>query len=746
MTRLKIAISLAALLFLVLIGAGAASAYWTAQAAVSSTVTAATLSDSCQNVTTVVNASFEQPAISASAGWTDVPNGSMPGWQSTDPAGIEVWQSGANGLGVNAPVGNQFVELNANMAGTLSQTISTTPGQILQWSLLHHGRVGVDTMQVSIGALNGIPVAQGNYSDGTSAWGRHSGAYIVPAGQTSTTLSLTAISTATGDTTVGNFLDDVSFGSGPCLAATSSVSDITRPGTTYQIGDVIQYVTTVQNTGSTPAMSSILRNTVPTSLTYQPGSLVVAGAGQTDGADGDVAEYAAGTGAITARLGIGATSSAGGSIAQNTTTTFSFRAIVTGPAGATIDYAPVVGYVNALAPLWGQSVTAANVPILATGVPDVAVAATAVPATLVPGAAPTSVWSFSVTNVGTLVANGVVVHLVGPAGVTGITSSVGATPCTVISASAVDCTIGNLPIGAANAKTITFTGGVVTGTAPGPFSVVATATTTSTESNTGNNSVTATSTVADVVAPTVGVLSASATTTTQTKLSWTAATDNVGVTAYDLYRGGVLVETASTLTYTDTGLTPGTTYLYTLKARDAAGNPSAASNQVSVLTASVFAANTNYLITSMNSTPTNLLCIDVDGTSATKSAANGALLIISTCDSTDRYQNWSFVPTNPISAYFEVLPKVNAAILGWDFDAGGGTANGTKAQLWSYGAGSNQQWKPVADAVGGTFHFVNFSTQKCLNVPNASTTPGTALQQYTCNNSTSQSFMLTAVN
>jgi len=61
-------------------------------------------------------------------------------------------------------------------------------------------------------------------------------------------------------------------------------------------------------------------------------------------------------------------------------------------------------------------------------------------------------------------------------------------------------------------------------------------------------------------------------------LSWTASTDNVGVSSYKLSRNGALVATlpTGTLTYSDTGLTAGTTYSYSLVATDAVGNSSAA--------------------------------------------------------------------------------------------------------------------------------------------------------------------------
>jgi cellulose 1,4-beta-cellobiosidase len=65
-------------------------------------------------------------------------------------------------------------------------------------------------------------------------------------------------------------------------------------------------------------------------------------------------------------------------------------------------------------------------------------------------------------------------------------------------------------------------------------------------------------------------------------LTWTASTDNVGVTGYKVYRGGVLVGSPVGTSFAESGLTNGVAYLYTVKATDAAGNLSGASNQVSV--------------------------------------------------------------------------------------------------------------------------------------------------------------------
>jgi hypothetical protein len=63
---------------------------------------------------------------------------------------------------------------------------------------------------------------------------------------------------------------------------------------------------------------------------------------------------------------------------------------------------------------------------------------------------------------------------------------------------------------------------------------------------------------------------------TSITLAWTASTDNVAVTGYQIRRGGTLLSTTASLTYADSGLTPATAYAYTVTAIDAAGNSSTA--------------------------------------------------------------------------------------------------------------------------------------------------------------------------
>jgi len=90
----------------------------------------------------------------------------------------------------------------------------------------------------------------------------------------------------------------------------------------------------------------------------------------------------------------------------------------------------------------------------------------------------------------------------------------------------------------------------------------------------------------DTQAPTApSGLSATASSASQVDLSWTAATDNAGVTAYDISRDGVFLNSVGNVTTaSDTTVNASTQYTYTVKARDAAGNTSPASNAATVTT------------------------------------------------------------------------------------------------------------------------------------------------------------------
>ncbi len=75
---------------------------------------------------------------------------------------------------------------------------------------------------------------------------------------------------------------------------------------------------------------------------------------------------------------------------------------------------------------------------------------------------------------------------------------------------------------------------------------------------------------------------------TTVTLNWGASTDNIGVTAYDVFRNNSLAGTVSgsppATTFTDAGLEAKTTYTYYVVARDKSGNVSPHSNQISLTT------------------------------------------------------------------------------------------------------------------------------------------------------------------
>ena len=84
---------------------------------------------------------------------------------------------------------------------------------------------------------------------------------------------------------------------------------------------------------------------------------------------------------------------------------------------------------------------------------------------------------------------------------------------------------------------------------------------------------------ADTTAPTAPTnLSASNVEQTTLSLNWSASTDNVAVTEYDIYQGASLLGSTANTSVNITGLTAATTYTFSVRAKDEAGNVSSASN------------------------------------------------------------------------------------------------------------------------------------------------------------------------
>jgi ELWxxDGT repeat protein len=91
----------------------------------------------------------------------------------------------------------------------------------------------------------------------------------------------------------------------------------------------------------------------------------------------------------------------------------------------------------------------------------------------------------------------------------------------------------------------------------------------------------------DGTAPSIPSLSSSSQTTTSISLTWEAATDNIGVASYNIYKNGSLltnITNTTDRTFTDPNLTPATSYTYTISALDQAGNESFQSSPITVST------------------------------------------------------------------------------------------------------------------------------------------------------------------
>jgi uncharacterized repeat protein (TIGR01451 family) len=123
----------------------------------------------------------------------------------------------------------------------------------------------------------------------------------------------------------------------PNITSSKSVANVTHPGGPDRRGDVLRYTVSYTNTGSDAATNFIARDVVPAGTTYLPGSLhITAGpqapASPTDALSDDAAEFNPDTGKVVFRRGAGGNATTGGSIAPNTTVTFTFDVTINGDA------------------------------------------------------------------------------------------------------------------------------------------------------------------------------------------------------------------------------------------------------------------------------------------------------------------------------------------------------------------------------------------------------------------------------
>jgi len=157
--------------------------------------------------------------------------------------------------------------------------------------------------------------------------------------------------------------------------------------------------------------------------------------------------------------------------------------------------------------------------------------------------------------------------------------------------------------------------------------------------NTGNGSGSSNNgSSTDTTAPSVPTnLLATAVTSSSISLSWTASTDDVGVTGYNILRNGAKISTSATSLFSDSGLSSSTTYTYAVSAYDAAGNTTGLSLAVAASTSAVLVSLD---ISAIPSPVTGIRAIPTHQFTATAQYADGTSHdITATC-------SWSLVPVS----------------------------------------------------------------------------------------------------
>ncbi len=153
-------------------------------------------------------------------------------------------------------------------------------------------------------------------------------------------------------------------------------------------------------------------------------------------------------------------------------------------------------------------------------------------------------------------------------------------------------------------------------------------------------------------------------TTTTAGLFWTGSTDNVGVTGYDVYQGATLKTSVTGLTATVTGLTAGTGYAFTVRAKDAAGNTSPASGPATANTAATCSGGPqgfmNTTFTSQSGTFTVEFdavpgsasmdgVVSLNGTTTTAYTAMAAIVRFNTTNTIDARNGGVYAASNTVS-------------------------------------------------------------------------------------------------
>jgi hypothetical protein len=221
-----------------------------------------------------INPGFEQPVF-GSAGqkcYVQVSPGIIPGWETTHgsvKAGggnctgyvspgtvplVEIWTTGFNSVSTATTptsAGNQFAELNAEQNSELYQNMCLINNETITFSFLHRGRSSATTADVanfliglntdptptifgrfsttSNGTVTVQPVAQNgaiiptvSNNNAGNGWVRYQGTVSYTGASGNKPVGFAAVSSANGDNTFGNFLDEVQFAGKAVVEFTAS--------------------------------------------------------------------------------------------------------------------------------------------------------------------------------------------------------------------------------------------------------------------------------------------------------------------------------------------------------------------------------------------------------------------------------------------------------------------------------------------------------------------------------------------
>jgi aryl-phospho-beta-D-glucosidase BglC (GH1 family) len=209
----------------------------------------------------------------------------------------------------------------------------------------------------------------------------------------------------------------------------------------------------------------------------------------------------------------------------------------------------------------------------------------------------------------------------------------------------------------------------------------------------------------DTTAPSVPAnLRAGTATTSSVTLTWDASTDTggSGLAGYDVYRGTTLVGSPTTATLAVSGLSPATTYAFTVRARDGAGNRSSSSTALAVTTASV--GTTPEPTPTPTTTPTTGACAVRYTTNDWSNGFTGSVRLTNT--GTAPLSSWTLAFAFPSgqtltqgwsATWAQTGSAVTATSLAWN----GPLAPGTSVEIGFNGTFTGTNTRPAAFTVNG---------------------------------------------